>query len=246
MTSFGSTTFEAMLGDPPFYALSDIHGRYDLLQRALDWIAKDGGEEPGTVVIFGGDYIDYGPDSRKVLDRLLAGPNNEEIVWRFLAGNHEQLMLQALGTDNANLWHSWMRDGGKTTFSNYVLSAEPKLIVDAKALAEHRRFLMRMLLWVEDKGRIFVHAGLKDVGAGHYTLARQSEFDMLWIKPRDMDAAWPSHLKKLVVHGHTPFDCGVPGRRVCIDGGVGRRGGGLIVAKFNNKQLEPTHRERFA
>lgn len=243
MRPFGSITVDGMLGDLPFYALSDIHGHYDLLQRALDWIEKDSGNEPGTIVIFGGDYVDHGPDSRKVLDRLQAGPGDEEITWWFLAGNHEQLMIET--AYEAGLWNSWMDNGGAATFSNYVLASEPEPLVDTKALTEHRQFLMRMKLWIQDKGRIFVHAGLKDVGAGHYTLANQNPLDMLWIKPKDMDAAWPSRLKKLVVHGHKPFDRGVPGKRVCIDGGAGTKGGGLIVAKFNDKQLEPTHREIF-
>lgn len=245
MRSFAYIGVDGLLGDTPTYALSDIHGHYDQLERALAWIAEDSRNEPGTVVIFCGDYVDYGPHSRKVLNRLQAGPDNEEILWIFLVGNHEQMMLEALETSHERVWNGWMRSGGQKTIDNYILAPGSNASIDKVALDGHRKFLTSMGVSFEDKGRIFVHAGLRDIGRGHYTLGRQSQTEMLWIKPGDMDAAWPSRLKKLVVHGHTPFNRGVPGRRVCIDGGIGLKGGALIVAKFNDKQLEPTHTELF-
>lgn len=72
-----------------YYAIADIHGRYDLLKKTLDYLYetnKDGGK-----IIFLGDYIDRGPDSDKVCLELMYPPPNWEFVC--LMGNHEDMLL---------------------------------------------------------------------------------------------------------------------------------------------------------
>ncbi|HEY5127886.1 MAG TPA: metallophosphoesterase, partial [Bradyrhizobium sp.] len=76
------------------YVIPDIHGRYDLLSDALTDISARSGGEAGAIVTIG-DYVDKGPDSKAVIDRLLRGVADG---WRFVAlkGNHDAMMVQAL------------------------------------------------------------------------------------------------------------------------------------------------------
>lgn len=74
-----------------YYAIADIHGRYDLLKKTLDHLYetnKDGGK-----IIFLGDYIDRGPDSDKVCLELMYPPENWEFVC--LMGNHEDMLVSS-------------------------------------------------------------------------------------------------------------------------------------------------------
>jgi serine/threonine protein phosphatase 1 len=89
-----------------------IHGRFDLLTLALSKIEKN---EPGTV-IFPGDYIDRGPQSREVIERLIAGPS-KGWKWICLLGNHEDMLVQA-----SQSWfeiRQWLRNGGDATLRSY-------------------------------------------------------------------------------------------------------------------------------
>ncbi|HAW48663.1 MAG TPA: serine/threonine protein phosphatase, partial [Roseovarius sp.] len=72
----------------PIYAIPDIHGQDALLEEALDRIARDGG--PGARVVFLGDLVDRGPDSRAVIERLMLG-QAEGRPWTVLRGNHDQM-----------------------------------------------------------------------------------------------------------------------------------------------------------
>ena len=78
------------------YAIGDIHGRADLLEELLERIGRDRTSHDGQCrIIFLGDYVDRGPSSRQVLDRLSAmAPASDEYV--FLMGNHEEILLLSL------------------------------------------------------------------------------------------------------------------------------------------------------
>src|SRR5436190_24352075 len=80
------------------YVIGDIHGRSDLLDRMIAAIARDLEENPiaESLTVTLGDYIDRGPDSRGVLDRLTANPFPTEFI--ALKGNHE-LMLESFLRD---------------------------------------------------------------------------------------------------------------------------------------------------
>jgi serine/threonine protein phosphatase 1 len=102
---------------PLVYAIGDIHGRYDLLKSLWAQIEDDvkrrsaGAEE--VKVVFLGDYIDRGPDSREVLE-FLADLKASPPAWcepLFLIGNHELIMLHFLGTEDDEVFRMW-RDVG--------------------------------------------------------------------------------------------------------------------------------------
>src|SRR5688500_7791566 len=102
--------------DMILHAIGDIHGRRDLLDRAIATIDEAGGPAR-RIVIFLGDYIDRGPDSRGVIERLirLRETSRDELV--FLRGNHEQILLDVVDGDDSGL--RWLEHGGRETMASY-------------------------------------------------------------------------------------------------------------------------------
>ncbi len=100
------------------YAVGDIHGRCDLLDRLHGLIAADARAHPAArkLVVYLGDYVDRGSSSRQVVDYLLDDPLPEfETI--FLTGNHEDMMLSFL--DDESIGPMWMINGGDATLSSY-------------------------------------------------------------------------------------------------------------------------------
>lgn len=187
------------------YAIGDIHGRLDLLDRLLDKIRADMAACPALdkTIIFLGDYIDRGLDSRGVLDRL-ANLSIEGAQTCLLRGNHDDMLLRFLDGDNAVL-AGWLQLGGASTLTSYGVnpfSAAGKPDILRKALAEripaaHLAFLRATVFSVTFGGYTFVHAGLRP-GVDE---ARQSNEDKMWIRG---DFLFSSHrFDTIVVHGHT-------------------------------------------
>ena len=197
------------------YAIGDIHGRVDLLNGLLAKIAADLADgrasvafEGAPIIVFIGDYIDRGLESRAVIERLL-GLGDEGYEPIFLKGNHEAQLLKFLDLPAAG--PAWFAiGGGETLFSYGVASAKPaagerELRFVSQALRAampqtHLNFLARLRLTAQLGDYLFVHAGLRP-GA---PLARQSETDMLEIRAPFLKSRrrWPF----VVVHGHTPVD----------------------------------------
>jgi len=110
------------------YVIPDIHGRYDLLSEALAGITVHSGGDAGLIVTIG-DYVDKGPDSKAVIDRLRAGA---DAGWNLVAlkGNHDALMLAALR--DPSKMAAWMGRGGDATLASYggVPAAVPSADID--------------------------------------------------------------------------------------------------------------------
>jgi len=189
------------------YAIGDVHGRRDLLDRLLLNIDADLARRPiaRPVVVFLGDYIDRGPESASVLERLIACNAAYELVC--LKGNHEALLLQFL--DDPSRLADWMRYGGLSTMLSYGLGPclNQWADKDSEAVAEefhralpqsHRLFLAGLELSYACGDYFFVHAGVR---AG-IPLEEQNEHDLLWI--RDDFLLHEDFFAKVVVHGHTP------------------------------------------
>jgi serine/threonine protein phosphatase 1 len=191
------------------YAIGDVHGRLDLLDQLLAKIALDFAESrvQRRLLVFLGDYVDRGPDSRGVIERLAQGalPGFEHI---YLTGNHEDLMLRFLA-DPEEAGAAWLWNGGQTTLASYGIASDPLIAPgpsDLLALrdallaalpAQHRQFLDSLKHYHVEGDLVFVHAGLKP----GRLLARQAIEDMLWI--RDEFLTSPADFGKLVIHGHT-------------------------------------------
>ena len=189
------------------YAIGDIHGRSDLLDRIVVQIQRDltnvRSEECLTVTL--GDYIDRGPDSRGVLDRLSRNPFPTRYI--ALKGNHEDMLERFLR--EARTGRHWRQLGGLETLRSYGVPVVPEADSDfdaaSKALrvafpAEHFKFLSLLQLSLDLGRYFFCHAGIRP----GVPLEKQTEEDLLWI--RDDFLASKLSFGKVVVHGHTPVE----------------------------------------
>lgn len=192
------------------YAVGDIHGRLDLLDRLLITIVNDvAATAPSRVsVVFLGDMVDRGPDSRGVIERLAAGPPPAlaGAEWICLRGNHEEAMLDFLADSSAGgRWFPW---GGLETVRSYLGAdglgdwrgdmGEVRLNLRRHVPMAHRRFLEHLPMRHEIGDYLFVHAGIRPGVA----LESQHPADLLWIRHEFLDdTRWHG---RMVVHGHTP------------------------------------------
>jgi serine/threonine protein phosphatase 1 len=208
--------------DTRIYAIGDIHGRLDLLDKLHDRIAQDA-EAAGAarnLIIYLGDYIYRGLESRGVLDRL-AGPPLPDFEAVHLMGNHEAIMLEFL--EDPSLGPKWMPIGGNATLLSYGVemrgssprSADFALIqeeLNDKLPPEHLAFLQSLALRHVEADYYFVHAGVRP----GRPLANQVERDLIWIRePFLSSSEWHG---KMVVHGHSiEWEPQVFGNRIGID-----------------------------
>lgn len=189
------------------YAVGDIHGRLDLLRRLHDLIAEDAGGAPAATktIVYLGDYIDRGLDSRGVIDCLLdETPSGLTAV--YLMGNHEEVFLQFL--DDAAVGEDWLQFGGDATLYSYGVQLAPtggaqRNLVDAQLTlrenlpARHLNFLRALRNQCLIGGYMFVHAGVRP----GVPLAAQSDRDLLWIRGEFLDSR--ADHGAMVVHGHS-------------------------------------------
>mgnify|MGYP005995537369 CR=1 FL=1 len=207
------------------YAIGDIHGRADLLDQLHEKILKDArhADVQRHVVVYLGDYVDRGLDSKGVIDRLLDDPlpGFEKI---FLKGNHEDAFLKFFL--EPEFGRDWKYYGGLETLMSYGVKAlplkdEPDAFVAARDElarnfpASHLDFLGGLRLWHEEGDFYFAHAGVRPGRA----LEEQTGDDLMWIREdflaSDMDFG------KVVVHGHTPMEQPVQrANRIGIDTGA--------------------------
>jgi serine/threonine protein phosphatase 1 len=209
------------------YAIGDIHGRLDLLTDLLAQVAADAERHPEDQkrqLVFLGDYIDRGTESRGVIDALLC-PGWPGFSRIFLMGNHEDAMLEFLDEKADGV--AWLTYGGLETLLSYGIAIRrlPTTVESAAELREtlraavpqgHVDFLRRCALSHAEGDYVFVHAGVRP----GRPLEQQDQRDLLWIRDEFLRA--PGALPgKVVVHGHTI--CDTPqdlGHRIDIDTGA--------------------------
>ncbi len=215
------------------YAVGDVHGRLDLLEQLLARIENDAARHPARSVglIFLGDYVDRGPDSRGVVARLAAGPPASGPLagagWTCLKGNHEDCLIRFL--DETHLGRAWCRNGGLETVRSYAGNSLPEgvendmaalqLILSQAMPPAHVRFLARLPLTHREGDYLFVHAGIRPGVA----LEDQEPSDLLWIRDDFLFDSRP--LGVTVVHGHTPVPAPeIRANRIGIDTAAYRSG----------------------
>ena len=188
------------------YAVGDVHGRADLLSSLLARLDDDLTARPAvdTVEVFLGDYIDRGPNSREVIDLLIARRRERNMI--FLKGNHEDYALKFL-SDPTSL-PRWRNIGGLDTIFSYGLTPaqhdDPQsqhqiATALAQAMPEsHRRFFGGLALSFTCGDFFFAHAGARP----GTPLQVQLQRDLLWI--RDEFLLHEEDFGKVIIHGHTP------------------------------------------
>lgn len=202
-------------------AIGDIHGQLDQLNRLLELVSPSEDDR----LVFLGDYVDRGQDSKGVIDRLSAlGHEFPQTI--FIRGNHDQLLLDALveiGIRDASRLRdlspayadyaplsdldTFLSNGGKTTLSDYNFTKTKTFPED------HIRFLESTRLWWRFEHFIFVHAGVEP----EISLNSQDPFTLMWKR-----SSPPGRNGEIHVIGHNPtmgaprFDAG----RYCLDTGA--------------------------
>lgn len=210
------------------YAIGDVHGRLDLLNRLLGKIEADlrMRSSSRTTLVFLGDLIDRGPDSRGVIERL-RDFRMEGVRTYFLAGNHEEVLLRMLSGEHG-LLASWLKFGGAECLASYGLDAtELAKSNETSALARirrtipeaHVRFIASFADTLSFGDYLFVHAGIRP----GIDLSLQSQTDLRWIRLPFLEDH--SDHGRVIVHGHTISDT-VEWRanRIGIDTGAYRSG----------------------
>jgi serine/threonine protein phosphatase 1 len=209
--------------DTRIYAIGDVHGRADLLRQMFAAIDDSLANYPvkNAVQVLLGDYIDRGPDSRQVIELLIARAKQHAMLC--LKGNHESVALQFL-TEPAVL-SDWRQAGGLNTLVSYGVTPDRRndpeqqrtlAAAFRRALPDsHLRFLEQLPLSFSSGDFFFVHAGVRP----GIPLAEQREQDLLWI--RDDFLLHEEDFGKIIVHGHTPArEPEVRPNRINIDTGA--------------------------
>lgn len=194
------------------YAIGDVHGRLDLLEDLLSRISEDARRhhaDQARSLVFLGDYIDRGSESRGVVERLLDDPM-PGFAKTYLMGNHEEAMLAFLEGLSDGL--DWLSFGGLETLMSYgvPLRALPRSEDSVRALRQalaeavpqsHVDFLRGCPLHHSIGDYLFVHAGVRPGIA----LERQSPTDLMWIRDDFLRSKVPLR-GRIVVHGHSICD----------------------------------------
>jgi len=195
--------------DTILYAVGDIHGRADLLEKLIDQIDQDQARTkvPGRL-IFLGDYIDRGLQSRQVIDILLS-ERVQAMEPLFIKGNHEAAMMDFVG--NPETGPIWAKYGGRETLVSYGVRPPRSLTFNHEWVTAHEEFIealplahenfmlnLRLSIRLGDFG--FVHAGVRP----NIDFDEQDEKDLLWIRDEFLHGKLKMNLT--IVHGHTPVD----------------------------------------
>jgi Calcineurin-like phosphoesterase len=175
-------------------AVGDIHGSYDKLIRLMEKVELDPEKD---VLIFLGDYIDRGNQSKEVVNYLIQLKEQFRSAV-FLLGNHEQMLLDYLRGDQNS---PFLINGGQKTLDSYFGKGRrpPHLAPDPIFPSEHLDFFKSLVPYYELEDYIFVHAGLRE----GIPLEKQDLFDLLWIREDFYFSKFS--FGKTIVFGHTPF-----------------------------------------
>ena len=187
------------------FAIGDIHGCSKALETLLDY-AGPGSDD---VIVTLGDYVDRGPDSRGVLDRVIDLNEQHRLV--ALRGNHEIMLLDA--REKQSWLRPWLQYGGEATLLSYSPAATNAGSFDDIPEA-HIDFLENELVsYYECDSHFFVHANAD----ADVPLDQQSDATLYWRKYQDPA---PHCSGKVMVCGHSAQRSGVPqsnGHSICID-----------------------------
>lgn len=206
------------------WAIGDVHGRRDLLDLLLDRIEAH--ERPlaaaDVSLVFLGDLVDRGPDSKGVMERVAQLRAGARPV-RVLRGNHDDVFQRAVAGDVRALRYL-IQIGGRSTVTSYGIGDEDYDALDFPELtqrlvelvpAAHVALLEAMETSVEIGDYLFVHAGIRP----NVPIAEQTAEDLCWIRGEFLDHRRP--FEKFIVHGHSiTAEPDIRSNRIGIDTGA--------------------------
>lgn len=179
------------------FAVGDLHGCAHELVSLLDYL-EGLPLLPQDQVVFIGDYIDRGPDSRLVISFLLDFAHRYPDTV-FLKGNHEEMFLRAL-TGEPLYVQQFAVNGGEQTARSYGVRRLFAPDAIASAMPEsHIHFINSLKHGVQIGEFLFVHAGVDPT----VSLDEQGPQSLLWIREPFIEV--PHSFGLTVVFGHTPF-----------------------------------------
>jgi serine/threonine protein phosphatase 1 len=232
------------------YAIGDVHGQRTMLADMHEAIMMDllSGDAPQeTHVVYLGDYVDRGPDSKGVIDDLIARRDRGDGVAKtFLLGNHERGMLSFL--ENGSHAESWLHWGGVQTLHSYGVEQDKEILLPAEIEGaiealnavlpdDHRAFLKTLEPYQVIGDYIFAHAGIDP----QKSLEQQSLQDLTFI--RQPFLSWhkdPQYtpFEKRVVHGHTiSKEPMLRPHRIGVDTGAYEDGGKLTCVVLEDESV---------
>lgn len=199
------------------YAIGDIHGHLDALDAMHEEISMDliRNEYYGQVhIVYLGDYVDRGPNSKGVVDRLIERRDRGDGIEKtFLKGNHEDGLLEYLRNPLSEFGSTWPDWGGADTLASYGVTFDNNILLPAEKerasvqlkeamSSSHVSFLHNLSLYIEIGNYIFTHAGIHP----QKSLEKHKPADFHFI--REPFLSWHENpdytpLEKKVVHGHT-------------------------------------------
>ena len=179
------------MSEGKIFVVGDVHGCLEMLKRLIDKIEWNSSNDR---LIFIGDYIDRGQDSKGVVDFILKLKKDSPLI-QCLIGNHEQMFLDYLsGVDS----QSFILNGGLPTLRSYNeerLRSEDPLIPSA-----HLDFFSSLLPMIELEQCYIVHAGFRP----NIRIEDQDIIDMIWIRDEFIYSDYD--FGEVVIFGHTPFN----------------------------------------
>jgi len=207
-----------------YYAIGDVHGELAKLDELLGLIREDAARRRVEHrIVFLGDLVDRGPDSRGVIERAMHLARSENAI--VLKGNHEELMLHAYANRESVGIYWWAENGGDETIMSYVMANGACDDFRDAIDKSHIEWLRQLPVMVRDEARglVFVHGGIDPK-----TFPDCSDEVRMWTRSHKFfdPGRWPDRPELegvVVVHGHTPthdFDPHVNPRRINVDTGA--------------------------
>ncbi len=178
------------------YAVGDIHGMYDQLSKLIELIERDAADHYkawSKSIVFLGDYIDRGDESKGVVSLLMNEPLKKNGFSEiYLKGNHEDLMEQYYAGEDTK---SWLWNGGDETLESY----------GGDVSTEHQEWIAGLGSYHVEEGFFFAHAGVDP----KVKLEDQDVHTLRWIRGpflRNEDPYSYAGSTVKVVHGHSPSE----------------------------------------
>ncbi|MBV9813024.1 MAG: serine/threonine protein phosphatase [Acetobacteraceae bacterium] len=216
------------------YAIGDVHGCADRLAAMHRLIAADRLHRPveRVTVVHLGDLIDRGPDSAGAIALLAQSWPDPDTAVVNLVGNHEDMMLQAVASGDADAAELWLANGGDESLRSWGIDPRtPPRHWWGRIPPVHLGLLRGLSLTHRSGGYLFVHAGIRP----DRPLELQRRHDLLWI--REPFLSWGGGLPAVVVHGHTPAgEPSVRPHRIGVDTGAAF-GGPLTCAVLERETV---------